>query len=176
MVKKKDVFYTIADWRRDNPVETDIVVLINAAKAYALSQVPSVGGESGDPEDPSERFDDSSTALEMAIHRAETAIRLMMEVAQARKVAGLKKRHRGSDISYDPERTSISDPQVQAVLEMLRGKKTKATTYTEVAEIIAPRGEIDERTLSRYIEMLTHIWGQYADPDQNSLWLQNTET
>ena len=174
-MKKKDVFYSIADWRRDNPVETDIVVLINAAKAYALSQVPYVGGESGDPENPSERFDDSSTALELAIHRAETAIRLMMEVAQARKVAGLKKRRRGSDISYDPERTSISDPQVQVVLEMLRGKKTKTMAYIEVAEIIAPKGEIDDRTLSRYIDMLIQIWGQYVAHDQNPFWVQNTE-
>mgnify|MGYP000440920797 CR=1 FL=1 len=135
MVKKKNVFYTMADWRKDNPVESDITELINAARAYAFLQVPHVGGGSDDtedpevPEDPLERSDDLPTELELAIQRGEKAIRAMMEVSQARKAAGFAKKGRGKNKLYDPESAKLSDPQVQVVLQMLRGEKDKDTAY-----------------------------------------------
>lgn len=176
MVKNKNVFYTIADWRKDNPVESDITELINAARAYAFLQVPHVGGESGDPEDPLERFDDLPTELELAIQRGEKAIRAMMEVSQARKAAGFAKKTRGKDKSYDPESATLSDPQVQVVLQMLRGEKTQATAYSEVAKIISPKEKIDIRTLNRYVNVLIQNWGSRAELNQKSFYVENTDS
>jgi len=175
MVKKKDAIYTIADWRKANPVDADITDLINAAHAYALSQVDYVGGESGEPEDPPSRFDDTPTELESAILRGERAIRLMMNVSQARKAAGLSKRGRGKDPSYDPESTSLNDPQVQVVLKMLRGEKTKETAFSEVIKIISPKEDIDPRTIKRYVDVLIQNWGSYADPDRKPFWVENKD-
>lgn len=175
MVKKKDAFYSFADWRKANPVEADIFDLINAAKAYALSQVDYVGGESGEPEDPPSRFDDTPTELESAIQRAEMAIRLMMNVSQARKAAGLSKRGRGKDPSYDPESTSLNDPQVQVVLKMLSGEKTQETAFSEVIKIISPKEDIDPRTIKRYVDVLIQKWGSYADPDRKPFWVENKD-
>jgi hypothetical protein len=176
MVKKKNVFYTIADWRKDNPVESDITELINAARAYAFLQVPHVGGGSDDPEDPLERFDNLPTELELAIRRGEKAIRAMMEVSQARKAAGFAKKVRGKDKSYDPESVMLSDPQVQVVLQMLRGETTQATAYIEVAKIISPKEKIDTRTIKSYVNVLIRNWGFHAERNQKSFYVENTDS
>lgn len=175
MVKKAKITYSYAGWRKENPVEADIFDLINAAKSHALSKVPHVGGESGDPEDPPIRFDDEPTELEGAIERAERAIAAMMRISQARAAAGMKKRGRGKDKSFDPDKTNLTDPQVQVVLEMLRNKKAPAVAFSEVAEIIAPKGNIDTRTLRSYIEALIGIWGSYAASNRNPFWVHNTD-
>jgi hypothetical protein len=175
MVKKKDAYYKIADWRKANPVEADINDLINAARAYALLQAPHVEGETGNPEDPPERFDDILTELELAIQRGEKAILLMMNVSQARKAAGLSKRGRGKDPSYDPESTSLNDPQVQVVLKMLSGEKTQETAFSEVIKIISPKEDIDPRTIKRYVDVLIQKWGSYADPDRKPFWVENKD-
>ena len=146
MVKRKSSFYTIADWRNDNPVEADILDLINAANTYALSLVPHVGGESNDPFDTPVRVHDQLTELELTIQRGEKAIRLLMAVPQARKASGLAKKGRGRDKSYDPESANLHDPQVQVVLAMLRGEKTQETAYIEVTKIISPNQTIDHPT------------------------------
>jgi len=175
MVKKPKISYSFADWRKDNPVEADIFDLINAAKSFALSQVTHVGGESGDPEDPPQRFDDTETKLEGAIHRGEKAIHAMMNISQARSAVGLKKRARGKGKSFDPDLASLSDPQVRVVLDMLRGKIEKPLALTMVAQILDPKGDIDQRTLTNYIEYLIQTWGGHADPGLRSLWAQNTD-
>ncbi len=175
MVKKKNVFYTMADWRKDNPVESDITELINAARSYAFLQVPHVGGGNDDPEDPLERLDDLPTELKLAIQRGEKAIRAMMEVSQARKAAGFAKKARGKDKSYDPESATLYDPQVQVVLQMLRGEKTQATAYSEVAKIISPKEKIDTRTLKRYVNVLIQNWGSHAELNQKSFYVENID-
>ena len=176
MVKKKNSRYTMADWRRDNPVEADILDLIGAAHSYADSLVPYSDAKSDDPDCVLVRADDKLTELELAIHRGTQAIRLMMGVAQARKVAGLKKMGRGKDKSYDPLTAKLSDPQVQVVLEMLREEKTKEAAYTEVAGIISPGEKIDQRTLKHYIETLSQCWGYYANPDLKPFWVDHSDT
>ena len=175
MVKKKNVFYTIADWRKDNPVEADILDLISAANAYALSQIPHTGGESYDPDDNHSRVDDTLSELELTIQRGEKAVRLLMEVPQARKVVGLKKLGRGKDKSYDPDSTKANDPQVQVVLEMLRGNKTKEMAFSEVTKIISPNEKIDHRTLKRYVEVLIQKWVHLANPNGESFWVENPD-
>ena len=175
MVKKKDAFYTIADWRKANLAEADINDLIDAARAYALLQAPHVEGKTGDPEDPPERFDDTLTELELAIQRGEKAIRLMMNVSQARKAAGLSKRGRGKDTAYDPESTSLNDPQVQVVLKMLRGEITQENAFSEVAKIISHKEDIDPRTIKSYVDALIQNWGSYADLDRKPFWVVNED-
>lgn len=175
MVKKKNVFYTIADWRKDNPVEADILDLISAAKNYALTQAPHIGGESDDPDDCHARVDDTLTELELSIERGEKAIRLLMGVPQARTAAGLQRQGRGKDKSYDPDSTKANDPQVQVVLEMLRGNKTKEMAFSEVTKIISPNEKIDHRTLKRYVEVLIQKWGNLANPNGESFWVENPD-
>jgi len=175
MVTKPKIFYSFADWRKDNPVEADIYDLINAAKSFADSQVTHVGTESGDPQDPPHRFDDTETQLEGAIRRGEKAIREMMKISQARSAVGLKKRARGKGKSFDPYLASLSDPQVKIVLDMLRGKIEKPLAFTMVAEILDPKGDIDQRTLKNYIEYLIQTWGGHADPGRQSFWVENTD-
>jgi hypothetical protein len=175
MVRKSQLRYTIADWRKDNPVEAGIMDLISAAKAYASSQAPHVGRASDDPEDVPQRFDDEATLLELSIHRGEVAIRAMMETSQGRKAAGLKKRARGRDKSYDPAATLLSDPQVQIVLKMLRGEMEQEEAFAQVATMIAPRGEIDHRTLKIYVAELIRLWGLHSDPNLPSLLVRGTE-
>lgn len=176
MVKKKNVFYTMADWRKDNPVESDITELINAARAYAFLQVPHVSGGSDEPEDPLERFDDLPTELELAIQRGEKAIRAMMEVSQARKAAGFAKKVRGKDKSYDPESATLSDPQVQVVLQMLRGEKDKDTAYSEVGKMISPKETIDTRTIKSYVNVLIQNWGFHAERNLKSFYVEDTDS
>ena len=173
MVKKKEALYTITDWRKDNPIEADILDLISAANTHALSFVKYVGGETDDPDDTTVRADDAMTELESTIQRGERAIRLMMEVPQARKVAGLAKKGRGKDKSYDPDSTSLTDPQVQVILEMLRGKKSQENAFKQVIKIISPKEHIDQRTIKRYVDHLIQKWGIYADPDLKSLWVNS---
>lgn len=175
MVKKSQRMYTIADWRKDHPVEAGIMDLISAAKAYASSQVPHVGGDTDDPEDIPEKFDDEATPLELSIYRGEIAIRAMMETSQGRKAAGLSRRGRGRDKSYDPETTSLSDPQVQVVLKMLRGELMQDAAFDEITKMIAPRQEIDTRTLAGYVEGLIQIWGHHADPNLPSFLVCDTD-
>lgn len=175
MVKKAKMTFSFAGWRKENPVEADIFDLINAAKSYALSKVPHVGANGDYPEDQPERFDDELTELELAIQRAEKAIAAMMRISQARAAAGMKKRGRGKDKSFDPDKTNLTDPQVQVVLEMLRNEKAPAVAFSEVAEIIAPKGDIDTRTLRSYIESLIGIWGSYATSNRNPFWVNNTD-
>lgn len=175
MVKKKEAHYTIADWRKDNPIEADILDLISAANTHALSFVKYVGGETDDPDDTPVRVHDQLTELELSIQRGEKAIRLLMAVPQARKAAGLAKKGRGRDKSYDPESANLHDPQVQVVLAMLRGEKTQETACTEVTKIISPNETIDHRTIKRYIDVLIQNWGRYADPDQKPFWVNSTD-
>lgn len=175
MVKKKNVFYTIADWRKDNPVEADILDLISAAKNYALTQAPHIGGESDDPDDCHARVDDTLTELELSIERGEKAIRLLMGVPQARKAAGLQRQGRGKDKSYDPDTTNATDPQVKVVLEMLRGKKTQELAFSEVTKIISPKEKIDHRTIKRYVDGLIHNWGHLAKPYGGSFWVETPD-
>lgn len=159
MVKKTKTLYSYSDWQRDNPVEADIHALFNAAHLFALSQVPHVGGASGDPEDPPERFDETPTQLEASIQRAESAIRAMLKTSAGRKAAGLPRKGRGKDKSYDPDSTSPSDPQVLMVLAMLRGEVEAETAYSEISKMISPNETIDKRTLAAYVNDLTWMWG-----------------
>jgi hypothetical protein len=175
MVRKKDAFYTIADWRKDNPVEADILDLINAANSYAMSLVPHIDDEIDDPYYTPARVDNALTELELTIQRGEQAIRLLMGVPQARKAAGLAKRGRGKDKSYDPESTKLSDPQVQVVLEMLRGEKTQEMAFSEVAKIISPNEKIDQRTINRYVDEVIENWGRYAELDRKPLWVGKSD-
>jgi hypothetical protein len=172
MVKKKNVFYTLADWRRDNPVEADILDLIAAAKDHALSQIPHVGGESDDPDDSYARVDNTLTELELSIERGEKAIRLLMGVPQARRAAGLQRQGRGRDKSYDPDSTNVTDPQVEVVLEMLRGEKTQELAFSEVTKIISPNEKIDHRTIKRYVDELIYNWGHLAKPYGEPFWVE----
>jgi hypothetical protein len=173
MVKKTANLYSFADWRKDNPVESDIMDLIDAARRYADSLEPYV--ESAEPNEGPVRVDDIRSELEMTIERARWAIHSMMQVPQARKVVGLKKRVRGRDKSFDPETTSLSDPQVQLVLQMLRGHKKPTDVYSEVAKIIDPKEKIDARTLRNYIAALISKWGHAADPRFQSFWVERTD-
>jgi len=175
MVKKKNACYTIADWRKDNPVEADILDLINAANSYAMSLVPHIDDEIDDPYYTPARVDNALTELELTIQRGEQAIRLLMGVPQARKAAGLAKRGRGKDKSYDPESTKLSDPQVQVVLEMLRGEKTQELAFSEVTKIISPNEKIDQRTIKRYVDELIQNWGHLAKPYGEPFWLENPD-
>jgi hypothetical protein len=172
MVKKKNVFYTLADWRRDNPVEADILDLIATAKDHALSQIPHVGGESDDPDDSYARVDNTLTELELSIERGEKAIRLLMGVPQARRAAGLQRQGRGRDKSYDPDSTNVTDPQVKVVLEMLRGEKTQELAFSEVTKIISPNEKIDHRTIKRYVDELIYNWGHLAKPYGEPFWVE----
>ncbi len=98
-----------------------------------------------------------------------------MEVSQARKAAGFAKKARGKDKSYDPESATLYDPQVQVVLQMLRGEKTQATAYSEVAKIISPKEKIDTRTLKRYVNVLIQNWGSHAELNQKSFYVENID-
>lgn len=175
MVKRKSTYYTIADWRKDNPVEADILDLISAARDHALSQVPHVGGDSDDPDNTYARVDDTLTELELTIERGEKAIRLLMEVPQARKAAGLRRQGRGRDKSYDPDSTSATDPQVKVVLEMLRGEKTQELAFIEVTKIISPNEKIDHRTIKRYVDELIQNWGHLVKPYGEPFWLDKPD-
>lgn len=173
MVKKTEIIFSFAEWRKQNPVESDIMDLIQAAQRYADSLEPYF--ESDESEQGPARVDDTLSELEMTIDRAKWAIHAMMQVPQARKAAGLKRRVRGRDKSFDPEKTSVNDPQVQVVLEMLRGNMKRSAAFSKVAEIIAPKGGIDERTLKKYVEDLTGIWGGYADPHRTAFWVETSD-
>jgi hypothetical protein len=175
MVKKSKTFFSYADWQRDNPVEADIQALFYAAQSFALSQVSHVGGESGDPEDPPERFDETPTQLEASIQRAEAAIRAMMKTSAGRKAAGLSRKGRGKDRSYDPESTSPSDPQVLMVLGMLRGEVEAEAAYIEICKMISPNETIDKRTLTSYVQDLISMWGHLADRSIPSFWIYNPD-
>jgi len=175
MVKRTKPHYTYADWQRDNPTEADIQALINAAHSFALSQVPHVGGERGDPECPPERFDEMPTLLEASIQRATAAIREMMKTSAARKAAGFPRKGRGKDKSYDPDSTSPSDPQVLKVLAMLRGELESETAHSEIAKIISPKEQIDKRTLASYVHDLIFMWGHLADKRGPEFWAYNSD-
>lgn len=163
--------YNHAEWRKSNPLEADIMDLITAAKLYADSQVQYAGGESGDPEDPSERVDDTATELEMAIGRAELAIRAMMASVGGRKAAGLKRLARGK--AHKPEKSSLLDPQVQIILQMLRREKDPEEAAAEVLRILDPTEEIGSATVDTYIEGVIRIWGRYADPNYKGFWVES---
>ena len=110
MVKSTKRRYTIADWRKDNPVESDIMDLICAANSFASGQIPHAENVE-DPSGTPESCVDTATELELAISRASLAIRAMLNTREGRKAAGLKPKHRGKE--HDPEKTNRSDPQVQ---------------------------------------------------------------
>jgi hypothetical protein len=162
--------YNHAEWRKSNPLEADIMDLITAAKKYADSQVQYSAAESGDPEDPPGRVDDTATDLEMAIGRAELAIRAMMVSVGGRKAAGLKRLPRGK--ANKPEQTRLVDPQVQIVLKMIRGEKDPEEAAAEVAKIIDPSENIGVKTLNEYIEGVKSTWGRYADPNYKGFWAE----
>lgn len=147
--------------------------LINAAKTYADSQVVYPEGDVNDPEYVPNRSNDTSTDLEMAIGRATLAIRAMMETAAGRKAAGMKPRGRGR--TYTPERTKLSDPQVQVVLKMLRGEKKADVAYSEISRILDPTEQIDPRTVSEYVSELISMWSGYADKNYRPFWVHNDE-
>jgi hypothetical protein len=164
--------YNYAEWRKkSDPLEEDIMDLITAAKLYAVSQVQYAGGESGDPEDPPERVDDKASKLELAISRAETAIWAMMASTGGRKAAGLKRLARGK--AHKPEQTRLGDPQVQIVLQMIRGEKDPEVAAAEVAKIIDSSENIGVKTLNEYIEGIKSLWGRYADPDYQGFWVES---
>jgi hypothetical protein len=149
--------------------------LFNAAHLFALSQVPHVGGDSGDPQDPPVRFDDTPTELEASLARAEAAIRAMMKTSVGRKAAGLPRKGRGKDKSYDPDSTSPSDPQVLMVLAMLRGEVEAETAYIKISKMISPNESIDKRTLDAYVQDLISVWGRLADTNKPSFWIYNPD-
>ncbi|NCW40039.1 MAG: hypothetical protein EBV79_07410, partial [Betaproteobacteria bacterium] len=160
MVKKIKQLYGIQQWRQDHPVESDIMDLFMAADFYASSQAEYVKSDPASAEESPQRVVDEATDLEMAIHRAKMAISAMMESPGGRNAAGMKPKGRG--LAHDPEKTKLSDPQVQVVLEMLKGKKDRDTAYAEVAKILDPREKIDHRTVSQYVDKLIRVWGIYA--------------
>lgn len=92
MVKNATQFYSIKDWRKDNPVESDILELISAAHRFAISHNLNNEIESGNP---SEQVKDECTELELAITRATLAVWSMMGTREGRKAAGLKPKGRG---------------------------------------------------------------------------------
>jgi hypothetical protein len=163
--------YDLAQSREVNQIEADIFDLITAAHLYAGSQVEYAGGESGDPEDPPERVDGKATKLELAISRAEIAIWAMMASIGGRKAAGLKRLARGK--AYKPEQTRLGDPQVQIVLQMIRGEKDPEVAAAEVAKIIDPSESIGVKTLNEYIGVIKSIWGRYADPEYQGFWVES---
>lgn len=171
MVNKAKITDSYSLWRKENPIEADIFDLISAAKSYALSQVHFVGGESGDPEDPPVRVDEAATDLEMAIRRAELAILAMMTSVDGRKAAGLKRLARGK--AHKPEKSSLKDPQVQIILQMLRGEKDPEVAAAEVLQILDPSEMIGSATVNAYIEGVIQIWGRYADPNYRGFWVVN---
>ncbi len=173
MVKKIKQMYGIQQWRQDHPVESDIMDLFMAADIYASSQADFAKNDPKSAEEASQRVVDEATDLEMAIHRAKRAIYAMMESREGRKAAGMKPNGRG--LAYDPEKTKLSDPQVQVVLEMLKGKKDRDTAYAEVAKILDPREKIDHRTVSQYVDKLIRVWGIYAEKGMPS-WVVGHET
>jgi hypothetical protein len=175
MVKKKinhnpvpSVREFFANWRKENPVEADIRDLIDAAKSYADSKAVYVGGTSDDPEDIPVRFDDNLTELEMTIRRAEKAIMLMMEVSQARKAAGLKKKGRGKEKYLDPRTMEISNPQVDVVNKLCRGEITRTEAEIQIRKIIDPRERVDDRTFKNYVNELIDHCGWFSDSNEKS--------
>jgi hypothetical protein len=172
MVNESKTLYGIADWRRDNPVEADMMDLIHAARSFALSQVIFAGGESGDPEDPPERVDDTPTDLEMAIERSSKIIWGMLDTTDGRRKAGLKQKGRGNE--YRPEDLSLEDQEVQIVLAMLRKEITAAAAKEQLSKII--RINIDPRTLRKFIQAIIVNWGSYADQSQPRLWVEKPES
>ena len=162
--------YTVAEWRKDNPLEADILDLITAAKLYAESQVQYVDGESGDLK-PKERVEDSATDLEIVIGRAELAIRAMMASVGGRKAAGLKRLPRGK--AHKPEKSSLLDPQVQIILQMLRREKDPEVAAAEVLRILDPTEEMGSATVDTYIEGVIRIWGRYADANYKGFWVES---
>lgn len=172
MVNESKAFYGIADWRRDNPVEADMMDLIHAARAFALSQVTYVGGESGDPEDPPERVDDTPTELEMAIERSSKIIWAILDTPDGRREAGLKKKGRGNE--YRPEDLTLEDQEVQIVLAMLRKEITLAAAKEQLSKIV--RIKIDPRTLKKFIQSIIVDWGSYADRSQPRFWVEKPDS
>jgi hypothetical protein len=171
MVKKIKQPYGIQHWRRDHPVESDIMDLFMAADLYATSQADSVKNDSISTLEASQRVSDEATDLEMAIRRAKMAIYAMMETREGRKAAGMKPKGRG--LAYDPEVTKLSDPQVQAVLRMLRREIDVDVAHATVQKILDPSEKIDPRTLNSYISALISKWGVYADQKVPSSWVEN---
>ena len=172
MVKSTKRRYTLADWRKDNPVESDIMDLICAANSFASGQIPHAENVE-DPSGTPESCVDTATELELAISRATLAIRAMLNTQEGRKAAGLKPKRRGKE--HDPEKTNRSDPQVQIVLAMLRGEKDRDTALAEVAKILSPAEDVDSRTLDTYVDELILLWGRYADPNYRPFWVESPD-
>jgi hypothetical protein len=173
MVKSTKRTYTLADWRKDNPVESDIMDLIAAANSFADTQAPHTVATTEGPSGTLERCVDTATELELAIHRASLAIGAMLDTREGRKAAGLKPRRRGKE--HQPDKTNRSDPQVEVVLAMLRGEKDRDAALAEVAKILSSTEDIDPRTLDTYVADLILLWGSHADPNYRPLWVENRD-
>jgi len=167
----KRAMFLMSEWRRSNPIEADMMDLINAAQSYALSKVPHVGGESGDPEDPTERFDDTKTDLEMAIERSSKIIWAMLDTRDGRRLAGLRQKGRGSE--YQPENLTLNDKEVQIVLAMIRQEITTKDAKDQLSKIV--RINIDSRTLNKFINSVIVDWGSYADQSRPRFWVENPD-
>jgi len=154
--------YTIEDWKKNNSLELDIMTLIAAAKAHAHSLKPHEDIPADDPYLVAEPWDDELTEFELRIERASQAIKKMMDVPEARKKAGLKRRARGPAKAYNPMETEFSDPQVQVFLQWKRGEKKREIAISEIAYLISEGGEVDERTLAEYVGGLDQLYGWFT--------------
>lgn len=168
MVKKSKKIYTIDDWKKDNTLEVDIMLLIAAAKAHASSLKPHADIPADDPNLVAEPWDDELTEFEWRIERASQAIKKMLDVAEARKEAGLKPRGRGPSKGYNPLDTEFSDPQVQVFLQWQRGEKNQEIAISEIADLISVGGNVDARTLSAYVAGLVHLYGWFTGTSGSS--------
>jgi len=152
------------DWIDANPVEADILNLIDAARQWAESRVEYVlPSDHKDIYASPKRVVDELTELELSIERAVNALEVMMKTAEARKAAGLRRRGRGTDKSYDPITTSITDPQVEVIFRLIRKQVSRQQANSEIAKIISPAEKIDHRTLKKYVDELISIWSWFGN-------------
>ena len=157
------------DWIDANPVEADILNLIDAARKWAESRVEYVlPDDHNDIYAPPKRVVNELTDLELSIERAINALEVMMKTAQARKAAGLRRRGRSIDKSYDPNTTSITDPQVEVIFKLIRKQVSRQQADSEIAKIISPAEKIDHRTLKTYVDQLIWIWSWFDNGNSDA--------